>query len=154
MTVRQVGCPSVKFKCPSFKSGVWTEVTQILLSPWKMFRPYLETEWATKNIRDKLLNYIKSGQNLCFKRISSRPPLKESIWLRILRKLFANEFGNVFDSSQFLINILEVSFSSSTKLNYSWIRRRERKFVSNQCFEGSFLLIWSITNQGECSVLN
>ena len=49
-------------------------------------------------------------------------------------KIYALEFSNIVDNTKVLVNIDEVIFSKSTKINYSWIRKGRSKFWSNISF--------------------
>ena len=99
--------------------------------------------------RGEIACFIKTQLNLSYKKCSSRQILKEPLRLKALRKVYAIEFANIIDSSKLIVNIDEVVFSKSTKINYSWISKGYSKFWNNTSFTGSLSLILSITNQGD-----
>ena len=73
--------------------------------------------------------------------------IERALRLKALRKVYAIEFANIIDSSKLIVNIDEVVFSKSTKINYSWISKGYTKFWNNTSFTESLSLILSITNQ-------
>ena len=93
--------------------------------------------------------FIKTQLNLSYKKCSSSPILKELLRLKALGKVYAIEFAYIIDSSKLIVNIDEVVFSKSTKINYSWISKGYSKFWNNTSFTRSLSLILSITNQGD-----
>ena len=65
-----------------------------------------------------------------------------------MKHLFVIEFSNIVDRSKVFVNIDEVNFSRSTKINYSWSKRGETWVMNNASLEGSASFIGAITSLG------
>ena len=115
----------------------------------KDIKHYLLTE---RDIEVKITNissFIKNKLHLSYKKCSSRPSQKDIARLTAQGKIYAMEFSNIIDNTKVLVNIDEVIFSKSTKINYSWIKKGRSKFWNNISFSGSLSLIWAITSNGD-----
>ena len=130
----------------------------------KLINMYIEDRtipYATKNIqnfikdingavmqREWISNYLKNKLHLSYKRISSRPVYRDSLRIELMKHLFAIEFSNIVDHSKVFVNIGEVNFSRSTKINFSWSKREETWVINNTSLEGSSSFIGAITSLG------
>ena len=92
---------------------------------------------------------MKRELNLSFKKFSSRPVFKDFHKIYALKCLFAIELSNIVNDSKVLVNIDEVAFSRSTKINYSWSNKGINWSSRNINFSGSLSLIWAITYLGD-----
>ena len=63
--------------------------------------------------------------------------------------MFWIEFASNIDAFNVFINIDEVIFSTSTKINYSWTIKGNQNLAYNSNFKGSSALIGAITSQGD-----
>ena len=93
-------------------------------------------------------HYLKSKLHLSYKRISSRPVYQDPLRTEIMKYLYVIEFSNIVDCSKVFVNIDEVSFSKSTKINYSWSKKGETWVMNNASLQGSNSFIGAITSLG------
>ena len=107
----------------------------------KMISKYIEDRTVpstTKDIQNFIKNlsgtmipqnwirhYLKSKLHLSYKRISSRLVYQDPLRIEIIKYLYVIEFSNIVDCSKVFVIIDEVSFSKSTKINYSWSKKGE-----------------------------
>ena len=92
--------------------------------------------------------FVKSKRHLSYKRISSRPVFLDPLRIELMRHLFVIEFSNIVDRSKVFVNIDEINFSRTTKINYSWSKRGETWVMSNASLVGSASFISAITSSG------
>ena len=110
---------------------------------------YIKMEYDVLLPKRIIIDYLKKNLNFSFKRVSSRPVLKDFSKIDALKWLFAVEITNIIDNSKILVNIDEVTFGRSTKSNYSWTKRGANWSSSNISFSSSLSLIWAITSLGD-----
>ena len=115
----------------------------------KNIQHYLLTERDIEAKITDISSFINNKLHLSYKRCSSHSSQIDIARLKAQRKIYVMEFSNIVDNTKFLVNIDEVIFSKSTKINYSWIRKGRSKFWNNISFSGSLSLIWAITSNGD-----
>ena len=93
-------------------------------------------------------HYLKSKLHFSYKRISSRPVYQDPLSTEIMKYLYVIEFSNIVDCSKVFVNIDEISFAKSTKINYSWSKKGETWVMNNASLQGSNSFISAITSLG------
>ena len=93
-------------------------------------------------------HYLKSKLHLSHKRISSCSVYQDPLRTEIMKYLYVIKFSNIVDCSKVFVNIDEVSFSKSTKMNYSWSKKGETWVMNNTSLQGSNSFISAIASLG------
>ena len=119
---------------PFIIKDIWTKINDDLGIS-------IDKKYVHEALKHKLL--------FTYKRISSRPLLDDSYRHLLLRKLFALEYINLWQTDSLIINVDEVQFSNKTKSNYTWARRGKTAIAQNIIFSGSISLITAVTSSGE-----
>ena len=103
-----------------------------------------------------IAKFMKRELWMSYRKASSRPTNASSSLNRTLKSLFWIELSNIVDISHVYVNIDEVLFSNSTKVNYTWCEKGKCNIVYNSSFTGSLALICAITSYGDwfCSSLD
>ena len=109
---------------------------------------YLKQTLGLNIARSSITSHLKNHFNYSFKRVSSRPILADPIRWIILKAIFWAEFGNIMEDRLVYVNVDEVLFTKSTKINYSWGKSGRQIIVSNISFVGSLAMICAITSRG------
>ena len=97
---------------------------------------------------------MKNVLKKSYKRCSSRSTTYDPIRTANLNKLFAVELADTIEIDWVLLNIDEIHFSKSTKVNYSWLDKGINCTRNNITMKNSTLLIWAITSWGNWYVTN
>ena len=92
---------------------------------------------------------LKNKFGFSFKRVSSRSCREDSYRNKLIRRLFALEYLQMFNQEYLIVNVDEVWFSNKTKTNYSLVRKAEVANIQNAIFGCSISMIVSITSRGE-----
>ena len=92
---------------------------------------------------------LKNKFGFSFKRVSSRSCREDSYRNKLIRKLFALEYLQMFNQEYLIVNVEEIWFSNKTKNNYSWTRKGEVANMQNVIFGCSISMIASIISRGE-----
>lgn len=96
-----------------------------------------------------IIHYLKEELHMTFRRVSSRPVLENQDYIELLKIVFCIEFSNIWQPDQVYVNIDEVTFSKSTRINYSWALKNTSNNSANISFKGSLNLIGAITSRGD-----
>ena len=106
--------------------------------------------------KQSIVNFLKRELRMSYRKASSRPTNANLMTNQMLKNVFWIEFSNLADFSNVYVNIDEVLFSNSTKINYTWCERGNHNIAYNSSFTNSIALISAITSYGDwfCSKLN
>ena len=105
-------------------------MTQSLIKHWWMQqdRPFtasdvareMEVKYGIHLKKANLIQIMKKGLGLSYKRVNSRPVIKNMFFIRLMKSIFVVELANMLKADTLMVSIDEVAFSRTTKTNYSW----------------------------------
>ena len=106
---------------------------------------FIKQEFNMSIWKQRIAKFLKRELRMSYRKACSRPTNANSMTNQILKNVFWIEFSNLADCSNVYVNIDEVLFSNSTKINYTWCERGNHNIAYNSSFSNSMALISAIT---------